>query len=418
MSNKKLAHSNSLRRKCFAKSNLQLDFCTASMDQASRTASAPEDPTPALALITVENADNSAQSTPQRSPKPKRKHASNTLSSPPHITPQFSTLSHSTSGSSIDSGVGLSRASSLSSLPSGSKRPSRDSCNAVDIGSPLVESRRSLSTNKPGAKAASIVDIPIIRSRSPCPPGDSGSGITDEPTRILHNSQSQGILLCNSAEDDIGDLTQRTQASIVDIPIIRSRSPCPPGDSGSGITDEPTRILHNSQSQGILLCNSAEDDIGDLTQRTHRLSISRGAVEDLQTAVQRLLDDLQQQPQAEQLHMQGYLNTDFKSSDQDESDGPYHPKRRHSSAGLHIPLTQRQSRQVERKRSDQPFFHRSMEGSTTTPRRRKLSACIVCERKHREPTKSAECVFVKTTRLPDHRKQRRYSEVLKVYNDS
>lgn len=352
--NNKLGHSHSLRRKCFANSNLlQLDSCSASADQASST---PDDHTPAL--ITVEDADDNDHS--KQSPKPKRKHASNTLSSPLHVKPRFP---HSTSGSSIDSGVGLSRASSLSSLPCGSKRPSRESSNAcaVDIASPLLESQRTLSANRPGAdQRANIIDnIPIIRSRSPCPPSDSG--ITGEPTRIL-NSQSE--------------------------------------------------------SECILFCDAADDNIDDLTQRTHRLSISRGAVKDLKSAIQRLLDDLEQQPQTEQIHKQGGLDADFKSSDQVESDGPYFPKRRHSSAGPYIPLTQRQSRLVERKRSAQPSLHRSMEDSSSTPKRRKPSACIVCERKHKELTMSAESVFVKTARFPDHRKQRRYSEVLKVCTDS
>jgi hypothetical protein len=220
----------------------------------------------------------------------------------------------------------------------------------VDIASPLLGSQRSLSINRPGAERANIIDH--------------------------------------------------------DIPVIRSRSPCPPSDS-----DRPTRLL-DSQCEGILCCNTAEDDIDDLTLCTHRLSISRGAVEDLQTAVQRLLDDLQRQPQAGQIHKQeGYLGTDLKSSDQDESDGPYRPKRRHSSAGPCVPLTQRQSREVVRKRSAQPFFHQSMKDSSSTPRSRKSSACIVCERKQ---AMSAESVFVKTTRFPDRRKHRRYSEVLKV----
>ena len=346
---KKLEHSNSLRRKVFAKSNLlQLDSCSASADQASST---PDDHTPAL--ITVEDADDNHN---KQSHKPKRKHASNTLSSPLHVKPRFL---HSTSGSSIDSGVGLSRASSLSSLPCDSKRPSRESSNAcaVDSASPLLEYQRSLSINGPEA---------------------------DQRANIIDNVQA-----------------------------ICSGSPCPPSDSG--ITGEPTRILNSqSESEGILLCDAADDDVDDLTERTHRLSISRGAVEDLKSAFQSFLESLEQQPQIEQIHKRGYLDADFKSSDQVESDGPYFPKRRHSSAGPYIPLTQHQRRQVERKRSAQPFLHQSMEDSSSTPRRRKPSACIVCERKLREPTMSAESVFIKTARFPDHRKQRRYSEVLKV----
>ena len=349
----KFTHSNSLRRRCFAKSNLhQLDSCNIPADQASSTQKTPDcDYTINPVTIAVEDTNNNSHK--PLSPKPKRKHASNTLSSPQHnITPQlFPTLSHSTSGSSIDSGVGLSRASSLSSLPCGSKRPSRESSstNHTDIASPLLESQGSLSTNRSAAKRANSIDVPIIRSRCACPPSDSG------------------------------------------------------------IIGEPTGIL-NSQNVGIL----SADDIEDLTQRTHRLSISRGAVENLQTAVERLLDDLEHHPQTEPIHKQGYLDADFKSSDQDENDGPYLPKRRHSSAGPYIPLTQRQTRPVERKRSAQPFFHRSKEDSSSTPRRRKTSACIVCERKHRVPTMSAESVFLKTARFPDRHKRRRYSEVLKV----
>ena len=194
-----------------------------------------------------------------------------------------------------------------------------------------------------------------------------------------------------------------------DVPVICSRSP----PSNSGITDEPTRLLDN-QREGVLCYNTstADGDIDDLTLRTRRLSISRG-IEDLQTAVQRLLDDLEQQnhDQTGQNHKQGYLDADF------ESDGPYHPKqRRHSSAGPYVPLTQHLSRKVEskRKRSAQPFFHRSMEDSSSTPRGQKTSACIMCERNHREMAMSAESVIVKTTRFPDRKKQRRYSEVLKV----
>ena len=354
---KKLAHSHSLRRRCFAKSDLLLpDSCNASggADQDPSTPKTPDDHTPA-ALITIEDADNS--NLPQLSPKPRRKHASNTLSSPTHVTPQspaHGQLSRSVSGSSIDSGVGLSRASSSSSLLSSSKRPSRASSNAVDTASPLLESRRPFSINTPGAERPSIIDheVPVICSRSP----PSDSGITDESTRLL-NSQSEGILGYNTS--------------------------------------------------------TAEGDIDDLTLRTHRLSISKG-IEDLQTAVQRLLDDLEQRDQTGQSHKQRYLDADFKSSDQDESDGPYCPKRRHSSAGPYVPLTQRQTREVQRKRSAQPFFHRSMEDSNNTPRGRKTSACIMCERKHREMAMSAESVIVKTTRFPDRKKQRRYSEVLKV----
>ena len=191
-----------------------------------------------------------------------------------------------------------------------------------------------------------------------------------------------------------------------DVPVICSRSP----PSDSGITDESTRLL-NSQSEGILGYNTstAEGDIDDLTLRTHRLSISRG-IEGLQTAVQRLLDDLEQHnhDQMGQNHKQGYLDADF------ESDGPCRPKRRHSSAGPYVPLTQHQTRDVQRKRSAQPFFHRSTEDSNNTPRGRKTSACIMCERNHREMAMLAESVIVKTTRFPDRKKQRRYSEVLKV----
>ena len=350
---KKLTHANSLRRKCFAKSNLLLpDSCNESSgaNQDPSTPKTPEDHTPA-ALITVENADNS---NPQLSPKPRRKHASNTLSSLTPQSPTHGQLSRSISGSSVDSGVGLSRASSSSSLLSSSKRPSRASSNAVDTASPLLESQRSLSVNTPGAERPSIIDH--------------------------------------------------------DVPVICSRSP----PSDSGITDEPTRLL-DSQSEGILCYNTstAEGDIDDLTLHTHRLSISRG-IEDLQTAVQRLLDDLEQQnhDQTEQIQKQGYLNADF------ETDGPYCPKRRHSSAGPYVPLTQRLSREVERKRSAQPFFHWSTEDSSSTPRGRKTSACIMCERKHRETAMSAESIIVKTTRFPDRKKQRRYSEVLKVCTDS
>ena len=357
---KKLAHSHSLRRRCFAKSDLLLsDSCNESggADQDSSTPKTPDDHTPA-ALITIEDTDNSNHS--QLSPKPRRKHASNTLSSPTHVTPQSPThgqFSRSVSGSSIDSGVGLSRASSSSSLSSSSKRPSRESSNAVDTASPLLESQRSLSVNTPGAERPSIIDHDVLG-----------------------------------------------------VPVICSRSP----PSDSGIIDEPTGLLHG-QREGILGYNTSttEGDIDDLTLRTHRLSISRG-IEDLQTAVQRLLDDLEQQnhDQTGQNHKQGYLDVDF------ESDGPYRPKRRHSSAGPYVPLTQRPSREVERKRSAQPFFHRSVEDSNNTPRGRKTSACIMCERKHREMAMFAESVMVKTTRFPDRKKQRRYSEVLKVCTDS
>ena len=319
---KGLGHSNSLRRRCFGRLNLlECDSCSVSVDQAS--CHTPDDnaiPAPAAAHITVEDVDSGSK-------RPKRRHGSVTPNVLPSPKSRFPGLCHSTSGSSIDSGVGLSRASSLSSLPCGSKRPSRESSSTVDTASPLLASQKSVND-------------------SPCPYID-------------------GI-----------------------------------------ITGEPTNL--EILKEGC----TTDDEVDDLTLCTHRLSISRSVVEDLQTAVQRLLDDLQQQPTTGQVYKQRHLNVDLRSSI--ESDGSCFPKRRHSSADPYIPLTRHLSRQVERKRSAQPFFHRLMEDSNCTLRGRKPSACIVCERKHREPTLSAESVFIKTARFPEQQKRRRYSEILKV----
>ena len=352
---KKLGHSNSLRRKCFAKSNLlQLDSCSASADQASST---PDDHIPAL--ITVEDAYNGHN---KQSPKPKRKHASNTLSSPLHVKPQFPTLTHTTSGTSIDSGVGLSRASSLWKTP--------DDLTPFLITVEDADDKQSLKFSK-----------------------------------WKHDSVTQNTLFSSLEKPPSPTLSKLSTDSGLGLSRAGSLSSL----SWTCGSKQPSRES-----------SSTADNIDDLTQCIHRLSISRGAVEDLKSAVQTLLDDLEQQPQTEQIHKQGDLNADFKSSDQVESDGPYFPKRRHSSAGLYIPLTQRQSRLVERKRSAQPFLHRSMKDSisNSTPRRRKPSACFVCKRKHRELTMSAESIFVKTARFPDHRKQRRYTEVFKVCTES
>ena len=341
---KKLGHSNSLRRRCFAKSNLRLDSCNTSADEDCSMCQTPGDHTQASINVLVEDADC------KRSPNLQRKYGSVTpnirLSSPQHEKPRFPiALNHSISGSSIDSGVGLSRASSLSSLPH-SKRPSRESSNTVDIASPLLESRQPLGS---GAERLSIDD------HSRCPSRLSDCIIADEPTRIL-NSQSEGILSCSNNDDG--------------------------------------------------------DDVDDLTRRTDRVSITRDSVDDLKIAVQKLFNNIQQQPESGHIQRQMHLHVDSVES------GPHFTKRRHSAADPYMPLTQRHqrlSRQVERKRSAQPLFHRSMEdSSSSTHSRRKPSACNVCGRRHREPTMSAPSVIVKTTRFPDHQKRRRYSEVLKV----
>lgn len=337
---------NSLRRRCFGRLTLheQCDFysTSASVDNASYQSPGDNNaiPAPAAAHITVEDADSGSK-------QPKRRHGSvtpNALTSPVHAKSRFDPgLRHSISGSSIDSGVGLSRASSLSSLPYGSKRPSRESSSTLDTASPLLASQKSVN------ERLSIDD----RCGSPCPHSDSV--IADESTNL--------------------------------------------------------EILNGSSiSEGSII----DGEVDDLSQRAQRLSISRGVVEDLQTAVQRLLVDLQQQPPTGQVLRQRHpANVDCMSSSV-VSDSPCFPKRRHSSADPYMPLTQRVNRQVERKRSAQPFLHRSVVDSSNATRRRKPSGCIVCERKHRKPTLSAESVFIKTARFPEQQKRRRYSEVLKV----
>ena len=189
-------------------------------------------------------------------------------------------------------------------------------------------------------------------------------------------------------------------------------------DDGSGNPYQlnDSVIIGESTNPGILNESSATDNkIDDLIQCTRRLSIAKDEVEELQIAARRLLDDMQQQqppidhPQSQS--RQEYLNTDTKSSVQVESEGPYFSKRRHSSAGPYVP---QQSRQMKRRNSAQPSLHPLTEDSKGSHRRRRPSACIVCERKHRATTMSAESVIVKTARFPDYRRRHSSSEVLKV----
>ena len=343
---KKIGHSNSLRRKCFAKLDLsQSDPCgtPARVDQSAQTPA--NDCIPAM--ITVEDVDS------KQSSKPKRKHGSLTPSampSPLHGKPRFSMLNHSTSGSSIDSGIGLSRSSSSNSLLYGSKRPSRESSTA----SPLLDSQQPFS-------------------------GTNYERLSTDG----HNWNP-----CTLSSDGFTKTTGRPA----------------------------TRILNSHQSESILNDSGIDDGIDDLSRRTQRLSISKGAVDDLQAAVQRLLEDLEERSQTEQIQIQGYLG-----ASNTESDAPWVTNRRHSSGYPCTHLTRHQNRVGERKRSAQLFFPRdcSMEKSCRSSsgfKRRRSSACIACGRPgQREPTSmSTQSVIIKTTRSPDQQKWRRFSEVLKV----
>ena len=179
--------------------------------------------------------------------------------------------------------------------------------------------------------------------------------------------------------------------------------------------DTCSRILDGEVFEDVI--STAEDE-DELTARTERLSISREALDNLWIAAQELLRDAQCQTQAP-------LATTLKKSPlggsaltlPTERDGPCHINlRRHSSADPCIPLTQRSSRMLERKRSVQPSFHRSSSSKDDdSSRTRKKSACIVCERKQRKTSRSAPSVIIRTAMTPDHQKKRRYSEILKVY---
>ena len=261
----------------------------------------------------------------------------------------------SVSTSSLDSGVGLSRASSLSSL-SQSKRSSKESSNLADITSPLFESRLA-SIDKSLSEA---------------------SGNTDDQD-----------------EDCSNVITDKSNSGILD-------------------RDDVTG-------------NNIDEDYH--TTRTERVSISKEALNELMIAVQKVVADVNKQPEggqvdalnrkAEQVHISNFNSMPPLTA---EKDGPWHKSvRRHSSADPYIPLTQRMKRQTERKRSAQPSFHRSPISESEEHNGRNngnmhnTSACIMCGRKQRETTRSAPRVYIKMpAMIPGHQKMRRFSETLKV----
>lgn len=301
-------------------------------------------------------------------PRPSRKQGSVSLSGDASSfsdlkTPLRTLRNQSVSGSSIDSGVGLSRTSSLSSLPH-SKRSSRESPNTVDsISSPLLESQKPLFNNQ--------------------------SEIENTDCEEHSNGAKTSRRILDGEEDTVSSVTD-----------------------GDNLTQQLGRT-------------SDEDG---LSQRPSRVSISSEALANLVIAAQAIVDDVRELPQPGGTRSGQPMHHLSVSSEQPlaERDGPCHVSvRRHSSADPYIPLTQRPNWGVERKRSAQPYFHRSAtntvgeaDSSSCRGRIRKQSACIVCERKHREPTMSEPSVIIRTAMTPEHQKKRRYSEVLKVPHTS
>ena len=306
----------------------------------------------ALCTLPSLNVENTDSNMPSKSQRKSGSTMINSISGDLCLPQCYPTLNQSVSGSSIDSGFsGLSRTSSLTSLPP-SKRCSAESS------SPLVESRRLLSLNR------AEVDP-----------------IGTEKTNNLSKERGSRVSI---------------------------------DSAGGRILDSEDKI-------------SPTIDEAVLSERTQRLSISVEVLDNLLIATQRVVEDAQQSTvNNSQLGPSPPLSQ-FADVDS-EMDGPCHfTIRRHSSADPYIPLTQRPIKQAERKRSTQPSFHRysasSRFGATEVgdgrssdkPRARKISACIVCERRNREPTRSAPSVIIKTAMtFVDHQKRRRFSDTLKV----
>lgn len=349
MSITKLGHLPSLRRKCIIR--CQQDPHSESADPVSSTFGNLSAPT----FSVVDTSSNILS-------KRERKSGSVTVSTPIdevgsslHLT-----LRHqSSSTSSLDSGMGLSRASSSSSL-SQSKRPSKENYSPGDITSPPFESKRLASVDESLSEASS-------------------------------NTDGKGEDCCNNLK--VITSTDKSNISILD-------------------RDDTTG-------------SNANEDY--LTARMERVNISKEALEDLVIAVHKVVADANQQPEAglgalnrkaERLCISNYSLPPLAA----EKDGPWHNSiRRHSSAGPYIPLTQPLKRQADRKRSAQPSFHRSPlseseeNNGRNNGRMHKTSACIMCERKQRESTRSAPSVYIKMpAMIPGHQKKRRFSETLKV----
>lgn len=346
----KLGHSPSLRRKCFKRCQLDPHH-SESADPVPNTLRNLSTPT-----FSVEDTDSNVLS------KRERKSGSVTVSTPIdevgsslHLT-----LRHqSSSTSSLDSGVSLSRASSSSSL-SQSKRSSKDNSNPGDIASPPFESKRLAS-----------IDELLTEASGNTGTDDQGEDCSNN-LKVITDKSNTSILL--DRDDAIGSNTDEdyltTHMKRVSISM----------EALEDLLIAVNKVVANANQQ-------SEAGQGALNQKAKQLHISN-SLPPLAT----------------------------------EKDGSWHDSvRRHSSADPYIPLTQPLKRQAERKRSAQPSFHRSSVSESeedkgrNNGRMRKTSACIMCGRKQRESTRSAPSVYIKMpAMIPGHQKKRRFSETLKV----
>ena len=301
---------------------------------------------------------------------------------------QKHTLHQPTSSrSSIDSGVCLSRTSSSGSV----KRPSGEG---------------PTFTYKPGS--ALVNKEPVLTEE------DQTSYDEDGCSCILGISPGSDIIKVDdtrvsSTTSEVDDLVGKTES----LSVSQKAGMSEREGKGSLYTREPRQTPHDSHTTDV---SSTTDAESSWTERKERVSISKEAIDNLMIAAKEIFNDVQHQSQSKNL----------TSDSRTESDGPFRiAVRRHSTADPYIPLTQH-SRQSEktRKRSVQPFFHHlvpnSDEDGGTFLKRRKKSACIMCERKHNNETaESSTSVIIRRATAPlDCQKVRRYSEVLKTYKPS
>lgn len=351
MSSKKLGHAKSLRRRCF---NLHhLDSQTEPADQAVSSTVTVHSP-----ALSVEDTDLTEMPS-----KRERKSGSGTVDSSPGESGSFlgcrtqyqAAIRPSQSSSSLDSGLGLSRASSISSLPH-SQRPSRESSNLADTASPLVESKRLVSVDE--LQSETLENDDLINKEDRKVMADKSGSVN---SGILTDGEDKPNCDNNNEDDLVGRMKRFSiSAVILDRLVTAVRevvADVTPHTAAAGIPKHTH--LHASYSEPL----------------TERDSPCRAPVR------------------------------------RHSSAGPYIPL----TQGPKGQAERKRSAQPSFHRS---FCNNKLEddSESSSGKVRKTSACIMCRRKQRESTRSEPRVYIKTTpTIPGHQKKRRFSEIFKVF---